>query len=53
MRNHRRAPVRLALLGALAVVALGEMQGTHAIINGALDGNLHPNVGVVVAEADG
>ena len=53
MRNHRTAPVRLALLGALAVVAIGEMQPTHAIINGTLDGNLHPNVGMVVAEADG
>jgi hypothetical protein len=53
MRNHRRAPVRLALLGALAVFAFGEMRGTHAIINGTLDGNLHPNVGMVVAEADG
>ena len=53
MRNHRIALVRLALLGALAVAALGEMQATPAIINGALDGNLHPNVGVVVAEAAG
>ena len=53
MRNHRRAPARLALLGALAIVALGEMQGIHAIINGTLDGNLHPNVGMVVAEASG
>ena len=52
MRNHRKTPVRLALLGALAVVALDE-QGTHAIINGTLDGNLHPNVGLVVAEAAG
>ena len=52
MRNHRRTPVRLALLGALAVVALDE-QRTHAIINGTLDGNLHPNVGLVVAEAAG
>ena len=51
MRNDRRAPARLALLGALAIVALGEMQGIHAIINGTLDGNLHPNVGMVVAEA--
>ena len=53
MRTHRRAPVRLALLGALAIVALGEMQASHAIINGTVDGNLHPNVGMVVAEANG
>ena len=53
MRNHWTAPVRLALLGSLAVVALGEMQPTHAIINGTVDGNLHPNVGMVVAEAAG
>jgi hypothetical protein len=53
MRNHRRAPVRLALLAALAVVAFGETQKTHAILHGTLDGNLHPNVGMVVAEADG
>ena len=54
MRTHRRAPVRLALpSGALAIVALGEMQASHAIINGTVDGNLHPNVGMVVAEANG
>ena len=53
MRNDRRAPARLALLGALAIVALGEMQGIHAIINGTLDGHLHPNVGMVVAQASG
>ena len=52
MRNHRKTPVCLALLGALTVVALDE-QRTHAIINGTLDGNLHPNVGLVVAEAAG
>jgi Trypsin len=53
MKSHRRASVRIALLTALAVVAIGEIQGTHAIINGTLDGNLHPNVGMVVAEANG
>jgi V8-like Glu-specific endopeptidase len=26
---------------------------TRAIINGTLDGNLHPNVGVVVVDVDG
>jgi hypothetical protein len=26
---------------------------THAIINGTLDGNLHPNVGVVIFAVDG
>ena len=53
MRSHRRASVRIALLTALAVVTIGEIQWTHAIINGTLDGNLHPNVGMVVAEANG
>jgi hypothetical protein len=40
----------ITLIGALLVV---HTDRTHAIINGWLDGTNHPNVGLVVAEANG
>ena len=35
-----------------AMLLLGTNR-THAIIDGTLDGNLHPNVGVVIFAVDG
>ena len=40
----------ITLVGALLVVCTNR---THAIINGWLDSTNHPNVGLVVAEANG
>ena len=37
-------------LGALLLLGTSP---THAIINGTVDANVHPNVGVVVAEVNG
>ena len=39
-----------ASVGAMLLLGSGL---THAIFNGTIDGNLHPNVGMVVAEAGG
>ena len=52
MKSRTRHRV-VSVASVVALLFLG-MNRTHAIINGTLDGNLHPNVGVVIFErADG
>jgi Trypsin len=49
-----KARTRQRLVSVASVVALFLLgtNRTHAIINGTLDGNLHPNVGVVIFAVD-
>jgi hypothetical protein len=44
---------RMGFVTAVGAMVLLGTSLTHAIINGTLDGNLHPNVGVVIFAVDG
>ena len=46
MKSRTRQRV-VSVASVVALFLLGTNR-THAIINGTLDGNLHPNVGVVI-----
>ena len=47
----QRALQHAGLVASVVALLLLKTSLTHAIINGTLDGNLHPNVGVVIFEA--
>ena len=47
----QRARQHAGLVASVVALLLLKTSLTHAIINGTLDGNLHPNVGVVIFEA--
>jgi len=49
----QRSCQHVGTAATVAVLLLLATTLTHAIINGTLDGNLHPNVGVVISEVDG
>jgi Trypsin len=49
----QRALQHASLVASVVALLLLRTSLTHAIINGTFDGNLHPNVGLVVAEAAG
>ena len=51
MKSRTRQRV-VSVASVVALFLLGTNR-THAIINGTLDGNLHPNVGVVIFAVDG
>src|SRR5215212_1872868 len=51
MKPQARQPV--ALVASVVLLLLLGTSLTHAIIDGTLDGNLHPNVGVVIFAVDG
>ena len=44
---------RMGFIMSVGALLLLRTSLTHAIINGTLDGNLHPNVGVVIFAVDG
>src|SRR6185436_17498346 len=44
----QRALQHAGLVASVVALLLFRTSLTHAIINGTLDGNLHPNVGVVI-----
>src|SRR6476620_11840132 len=46
----QRALQHAGLVASVVALLLLRTSLTHAIINGTLDGNLHPNVGVVIFE---
>jgi hypothetical protein len=43
-----RTRQRVVSVASVVVLTPPRTNLTHAIINGTLDGNLHPNVGVVI-----
>jgi hypothetical protein len=49
----KRALQHAGLVASVVALLLLRTSLTHAIINGTLDGNLHPNVGVVIFAVDG
>ena len=49
----QRALQHAGLVALVVALLLLRTSLTHAIINGTIDGNLHPNVGVVIFEVDG
>ncbi len=49
----QRALQHAGLVASVVALLLLRTSLTHAIINGTLDGNLHPNVGVVIFAVDG
>ena len=49
----QRALQHAGLVALVVALLLLRTSLTHAIINGTLDGNLHPNVGVVIFAVDG
>jgi Trypsin len=51
MRSRTRRRL-VSVASVVALLVLGTSR-THAILDGTLNGNLHPNVGVVIFEADG
>lgn len=48
-----RTRQRVVFVASVVALFLLGTSPTHAILNGTLDGNRHPNVGAVVAEVDG
>jgi trypsin len=48
-----RVRQRMGFITSVGAILLLGTSLTHAIINGTLDGNLHPNVGVVIFAVDG
>ena len=48
-----RTRQRVGFVTSVVALLLLRTSLTHAIINGTLDGNLHPNVGVVIFAVDG
>ena len=49
----QRARQHAGLVASVVALLVLWTSLTHAILNGTLDGNLHPNVGVVIAAVDG
>ncbi len=52
MKSENAPPRVVSVASVVALFLLGTNR-THAIINGTVDGNLHPNVGVVIFAVDG
>jgi len=48
-----RVRQRMGFITSVGAILLLGTSLTHAIINGTIDGNLHPNVGVVIFAVDG
>ena len=49
----QRARQHAGLVASVVALLVLWTSLTHAILNGTLDGNLHPNVGVVIFAVDG